>query len=165
MLLSRITQPQGWSVRFCCMLGRIQDFKLGGAHLKKLRQSEGGGVRAGCGSAPGMCVCLIPYMVSRTKLYRLTLRLSNSWQQRVRMEKLAANDLTYRVFLPPPCCDRRNCSYNEQFNASVTPYNVVQFPVPVYIRLNKTEPRRYKWTLNWSSYLNLHFYLFCIYAH
>ena len=106
-----------------------------------------------------------PYMVSRTKLYRLTLRLSNSWQQRVRMEKLAANDLTYRVFLPPPCCDRRNCSYNEQFNASVTPYNVVQFPVPVYIRLNKTEPRRYKWTLNWSSYLNLHFYLFCIYAH
>jgi hypothetical protein len=39
-----------------------------------------------------------PYMVSRThttKSYRSTLRLSNSWQQHVRMEKLAENDLTY----------------------------------------------------------------------
>jgi hypothetical protein len=30
-----------------------------------------------------------------TKSYRSTLRLSNSWQQHVRMEKLAENDLTY----------------------------------------------------------------------
>ena len=30
-----------------------------------------------------------------TKSYRSTLRLSNSWQQHARMEKLAENDLTY----------------------------------------------------------------------
>jgi hypothetical protein len=30
-----------------------------------------------------------------TKSYRSTLRLSNSWQQHVRMEKLAENDFTY----------------------------------------------------------------------
>ena len=30
-----------------------------------------------------------------TKSYRSTLRLSNYWQQHVRMEKLAENDLTY----------------------------------------------------------------------
>jgi hypothetical protein len=43
-----------------------------------------------------------PYMVSRTHTYnkivqidRSTLRLSNSWQQHIRMEKLAENDLTY----------------------------------------------------------------------
>ena len=30
-----------------------------------------------------------------TKSYRSTLRLSNSWQQHVRMENLAENDLTY----------------------------------------------------------------------
>ena len=26
----------------CCMQGRVQDFKLEGAHLKKLRRAEGG---------------------------------------------------------------------------------------------------------------------------
>ena len=38
-----------------------------------------------------------PYMVSRTHTYNkiVQIRLSNSWQQHVRMEKLAENDLTY----------------------------------------------------------------------
>ena len=41
-------------------------------------------------------------MVSRTytynKIVQINLALSNSWQQHVRMEKLAENDLTYVYF-------------------------------------------------------------------
>ena len=47
------------------MQGRIQDFKLGGAHLKKLRQAEGGGVHAGCAPPHGMCVCAWYHIWSR----------------------------------------------------------------------------------------------------
>jgi hypothetical protein len=38
-----IHQDLIYSLRFCITVqGRIQDFKLGGAHLKKLRRAEGG---------------------------------------------------------------------------------------------------------------------------
>jgi hypothetical protein len=43
MVARRSEMSAEWKVRFAIKYqGRIQDFKLGGAHFKKLRRAEGG---------------------------------------------------------------------------------------------------------------------------
>ena len=41
-LFSMSVASQKYTHNICSFQGRIQDFKLGGAHLKKLRRAEGG---------------------------------------------------------------------------------------------------------------------------